>query len=165
MFGNNNWRNGALSILLSLYTILSFATLAKAATNSTNTTTPASGPITVSNTILVFAPDTASGYSATSGLLGYGIPYQLIIVPQAGIVLPVLNSSATVGNYGGIVTMSELSYDYGGTIGWTSALTAAQWQQLYNYQLTFGVRMVRIDVYPQSTFGQSCVSNFQGGEN
>jgi hypothetical protein len=31
----------------------------------------------VQNTILVFARDTASGYSATSGLNGYGIPYQL----------------------------------------------------------------------------------------
>lgn len=32
---------------------------------------------TVKNTILVFARDTASGYSGTSGLAGYGIPYQV----------------------------------------------------------------------------------------
>jgi hypothetical protein len=103
----------------------------------------------------VLAPDAASGYSATSGLQGLSIPYDLRIVPQAGITLPILNSSLTQGNYGGIVTMSELSYDYGGAIGWTSAITADQWSQLYAYQLTFGVRMVRIDAYPQSQFGTS----------
>lgn len=32
---------------------------------------------TVNSTILVFARDTASGYSGTSGLAGYGIPYQV----------------------------------------------------------------------------------------
>ncbi|KAG9996660.1 hypothetical protein KCU78_g17344, partial [Aureobasidium melanogenum] len=71
------------------------------------------GGQTVNNTILVFARDQASSYSATSGLNGYGIPYQLQLVPQAGITLPTLNSSATQGNYGGIIILSEVSYDYG----------------------------------------------------
>ena len=106
---------------------------------------------TVSNTILVFARDSASGYSATSGLNAYGIPYQIVIVPQAGITLPTLNSSNTNGNYGGIIVLSEVAYSY--TTGWGSALTAAQWQQLYNYQTSFGVRMVRLDVFPTSDFG------------
>ena len=106
---------------------------------------------TVSNTILVFARDSASGYSATSGLNAYGIPYQLILVPQAGITLPTLNSSNTNGNYGGIIVLSEVAYSY--PTGWASALTAAQWQQLYSYQTSFGVRMVRLDVYPTSEFG------------
>jgi hypothetical protein len=106
---------------------------------------------TVSNTILVFARDSASGYSATSGLNGYGIPYQLVLVPQAGITLPTLNSSTTNGNYGGIIVLSEVAYSYSN--GWASALTAAQWQQLYSYQTTFGVRMVRLDVFPTSDFG------------
>jgi len=103
---------------------------------------------TVAATILVFARDSVSGYSAFSGLNGYAIPYQLVAVPQAGITLPVLNSSATVGNYGGIVILSEVSYDYGGTTGFQSALTAAQLATLYQYQVTFGVRMVRLDVFP-----------------
>jgi hypothetical protein len=72
----------------------------------------ASAANTVQNTILVFARDTASGYSGTSGLNGYGIPYQLVIVPQAGITLPVLNSTATNGNYGGIIVLSEVAYSY-----------------------------------------------------
>ncbi|QDS77911.1 hypothetical protein FKW77_000823 [Venturia effusa] len=106
---------------------------------------------TVKNTILVLARDTASGYSGTSGLAGYGIPYQLVVVPQAGITLPVLNSTATAGNYGGIIVLSDVAYSY--AAGWSSALTAAQWASLYAYQTSFGVRMVRLDVYPGPDFG------------
>jgi len=106
---------------------------------------------TVNSTILVFARDTASGYSGTSGLAGYGIPYQLVVVPQAGITLPVLNSTATAGNFGGIIILSDVAYSYDS--GWASAITAAQWAQLFAYQTSFGVRMVRLDVYPGSNFG------------
>lgn len=107
--------------------------------------------LSVSNTILVFARDSGSAYSATSGLAGHGIPYQTVIVPQAGVTLPTLNSSLTSGNYGGIIVLSEVSYSYNGS--WASAISATQWQQLYSYQTTFGVRMVRLDVYPGPDFG------------
>jgi hypothetical protein len=107
----------------------------------------------VSGKILVFVKDSASSYSATSGLQGYGIPYDLFIVGQGGISLPVLNSTATHGNYGGIITLSELSYD--GPNGFASALTAAQWQQMYDYQSAFGVRMVRLDAFPSAEFGST----------
>ncbi|CAD0114117.1 unnamed protein product [Aureobasidium uvarum] len=109
------------------------------------------GGQTVANTILVFARDQASSYSATSGLNGYGIPFQLQLVPQAGITLPTLNSSATQGNYGGFIILGEVSYDYGNNT-WASALTAAQFAAIYAYQESFGVRMVRIDVYPGPAF-------------
>ena len=112
--------------------------------------------ITVSNTILVFARDAASGAVASSGLQGYGIPYNIVLVPQAGITLPALNSSATNGLYGGIVFLSEVSYQY--PTGFLSALTTAQWQTLYNYQTSFGVRMVRLDVFPTADFGMSALS-------
>ena len=117
---------------------------------------------TVGATILVFARDAASGYSAFSGLNGYAIPYQLVVVPQAGITLPVLNSSATVGNFGGIVILSEVSYDYGGTTGFQSALTAAQLATLYQYQITFGVRMVRLDVFPSPDSGTTALGGCCG---
>jgi len=81
---------------------------------------------TVNSTALVIARDTVSAYSAYSGLNDHGIPYSLLIVPQAGAPLPVLNDSATAGNYGLIVVLSEVSYDYGGTIGFQSALTTDQ---------------------------------------
>jgi hypothetical protein len=98
--------------------------------------------------------DSYSSYSATSGLNAYGIPYEVYVVPQAGITLPTLNSSLTQGNYGGIIVMDEVSYDYGGTTGWQSAITIDQWNTLYNYQIQFGVRMVRINVYPTTDFGK-----------
>ncbi|KAH8586590.1 hypothetical protein B0O99DRAFT_665688 [Bisporella sp. PMI_857] len=111
--------------------------------------------LTVSSTILVFARDADSAVSGTSGLNAYGIPFQVVIVPQNGITLPTLNSSTTVGNYGGIIVLSEISYEY--STGWASALTDLQWQVMYNYQSNFGVRMVRLDAYPTSDFGVETV--------
>ena len=127
-------------------------------TSAINTTVvPAVAPITGSSTastVLVIARDAASSYSAFSGLNGYGIPYFVLLVPQAGVTLPVLNSTATVGNYGAIVVLSEVSYDYGAAGGgFQSALTAAQWDTIYNYQMAFGVRMVRLDVFPGPSSG------------
>ncbi|KAK3987294.1 hypothetical protein QBC44DRAFT_127769 [Cladorrhinum sp. PSN332] len=107
--------------------------------------------LSVANTILIFARDDGSATSATSGLQGYGIPYQVVIVPQAGITLPSLTSSATAGNYGGIIVLSEVAYSY--TSGWASAITAAQWQTIYDYQTTFGVRLVRLDAFPSTDLG------------
>jgi len=105
----------------------------------------------VKGTILILARDTASAYSATSGLNGYGIRYEVVIVPQEGVTLPALNSSASSGNYGSIVVLSEVSYDYGGNF--RSALTAAQWAQIYQYQVSFGVRLVRLDTFPSTDLG------------
>ena len=63
----------------------------------------------------------------------YGIPYELLLLPNGNIALPSLNSSSEVGNYGGIVVLSELSYSFeesnGGT-SWTSALTFEQWNAI-----------------------------------
>lgn len=106
----------------------------------------------VANTILVFARDSASANVATLGLQGYGIPYQAVLVPQSGAALPALNSSATQGNYGGILVLSEVSYQY--STGFLSALNASQWQTLYDYQTAFGVRMVRLDVFPTPDMGK-----------
>jgi hypothetical protein len=113
------------------------------------------GSATVSSTVLVIARDSTSAInSATLGLQGYGIPYEIVTVPQAGInSLPLLNSSATHGNYGGIVTVSEVGYNYGDQ--YYSALTRRQWNDLYAYQTNFGVRMVRLDVFPTTDFGVS----------
>jgi hypothetical protein len=128
---------------------------------STSTATKAApvaaGSTTVKSTVLVLARDSASAYSAYSGLNGIGISYQLVLVPQAGITLPVLNTSSTLGNYGAIVILSEVSYNYGTSLGFQSALSAAQWASLYQYQLDFGVRMVRLDVFPGPAFGTRVV--------
>lgn len=111
------------------------------------------GSATVSSTVLVIARDATSAENgAAVGLRGYGIPYEVLTVPQEGITsLPVLNSSATYGNYGGIATISEVGYNY--DTSYYSALTSRQWNDLYAYQSAFGVRMVRLDVFPTTDFG------------
>jgi hypothetical protein len=120
---------------------------------------PSSTPIAGGNvlsTVLVIARDTYSADVATSGLNGYGIPFTTLIVPQSGVQLPALNSSSG-GNFGGLVVASEVSYNFGGTTGYQSALTADQWNQLYAYQLQYGVRMVQYDVYPGPNYGATAL--------
>jgi hypothetical protein len=111
------------------------------------------GGATVSSNVLIIARDATSAENgAAAGLRGYGIPYEILTVPQAGVTnLPLLNSSATNANYGGIVIISEVGYNY--DTSYYSALTRKQWNDLYAYQSSFGVRMVRLDVFPTSDFG------------
>lgn len=109
-------------------------------------------------TFLVFARDTASAYSAYSGLNDYGIPYELVIVPATGITLPKLKTSDTMGNYGGFVILSEVSYKNSAG-NWGSAITADQWQAMYDYQTAFGARMVRLDVVPSASSGTRVVGS------
>ncbi|CAO2657843.1 Nn.00g071030.m01.CDS01 [Neocucurbitaria sp. VM-36] len=113
------------------------------------------GSATVSSTVLIFARDSTSAENgAAAGLRGYGIPFEIVTVPQAGLTnLPVLNSSETHGNYGGIVMISEVGYNYDNQ--YYSALTRRQWNDLYAYQTNFGTRMVRLDVFPTADFGVS----------
>tara|TARA_R110002060_G_scaffold21152_4_gene28725 strand:- start:64 stop:531 length:468 start_codon:yes stop_codon:yes gene_type:complete len=108
----------------------------------------------VQSTVLVIAKDATTSYSATSGLTAYGIPYQLLTVPSTGAALPELSTASGDGNFGGIVVLSEVSYEYDGGI-YSSALTTDQWTALFDYQTSFGVRMTRIDVYPEAQFGRS----------
>ncbi len=113
---------------------------------------------TVSNTFLILANDANSAYTCSSGLNGYGIPFQSIVVPQTGFTLPALNSSATHGNFGGIIVYAEVAYNYGNN-NWSSALTTAQWQQLYDYQVQFNVRMAQLSVFPGPNYGASVVNS------
>ena len=115
----------------------------------------------VAANILVIARDAASVGVASSGLNAYGIPFTSLIVPSGGVALPALNGTAG-GNFGGIVVASEVSYDYG-TAGFQSALTTDQWNQLYAYQLEYGVRMVQYDVYPGPNYGSTALGGCCNG--
>jgi hypothetical protein len=98
----------------------------------------------VDSKILIIVRDAYAGQVASSGLNGYGIPFEILTVPQSGIALPTLNTTAG-GNYGGFIVAGQVSYDMGGG-NYQSALTAAQWQLIYDYQVLYGVRMVQYDV-------------------
>ncbi|KAM3424841.1 hypothetical protein BST61_g6820 [Cercospora zeina] len=119
------------------------------------------GGQTVKNTILVLARNSVDAELAYSGLQGYGIPYEVLIVPQTGVSLPPLNSSTIEGNYGGFIMVSELSYQNAAG-NWVSGLTDTQFTTIYNYQKAFGVRMTRLDTYPWSAFGAESLSTSGG---
>jgi hypothetical protein len=108
----------------------------------------------VDSTVLVLVRTADDPYSVISGLQGYGIPYQVVTVPKTGFQLPTLNTSTTQGNYGGIISLSELAYEYDGG-DWSSGMSVDQYNTIYAYQTAFGVRFVRIDAYPQPAFGSS----------
>lgn len=110
-------------------------------------------------TVLVIAADATTAFEATEPLNGYGIPTYTLLVPQAGVALPTLStntSTGSTGNYGAIVIIGQVSYNYN-TTGYQSALTTDQWNALYAYQLTFGVRMVQLNVYPGPAFGATAL--------
>lgn len=92
----------------------------------------------------------------TLGLDGLGIPYEVLTVPKTGAELPTLELDG-YGNYAGLVTLKEVAAEYNETdrTGWVSALTDAQWTTLYDYQVKYGVRMARLDVFPTPQFGVS----------
>lgn len=115
-----------------------------------NVTAPVVQGATVASTILILVRTDDNAYAVTSGLDAYGIPYELVRVPQTGFQLPTLNTTSH-GNYGGIISLNELAYEY--TEGWHSGISADQYNTIYAYQIAFGVRMTRIDAYPQPAFG------------
>lgn len=114
-------------------------------------TAVAQSGIQVNSTVLILARDSFDVASVSPGLDAYAIPWQQYLIPQAGAPLPTLNSSLTQANYGSIILIGSISYDYNGT--YNSALTTAQWNQLYAYQTNFKIRMVRINEYPGPNFG------------
>jgi len=107
---------------------------------------------TVDSTILILVRQGDNPYSVYSGLQGYGIPYEISYVPKTGYQLPTLNTSTSSGKYGGIISLSELAYEYDGGV-WNSGISNDQYNAIYAYQTAFGVRFVRIDAYPQPSFG------------
>ncbi|KAF7545226.1 hypothetical protein G7Z17_g9329 [Cylindrodendrum hubeiense] len=141
------------SAVSSSTTVSSSSTL-----SSTSTSASASASAHAANvdsTILIIAADDYGASTASLGLLAYGIPYENLIVPKAGVALPVLNTSTTAGRYGGIIVISSVAYDYG--TAWNSALTDDQWNALYAYQTDFRIRMVRINDFPGPKFGTAAV--------
>ncbi|KAF3937723.1 hypothetical protein ABW19_dt0202882 [Dactylella cylindrospora] len=113
---------------------------------------------------LILAVDNATAGLTTQPLDGYGMSYDLLIVPKAGIVLPDLNTTSSAGypvcNYNMIIAHSQLSFNYGGddNQNWRSALTPAQWNQIWAYQTLCNVRLIHFNVWPGPDFGVSVAS-------
>ncbi|KAF2728798.1 hypothetical protein EJ04DRAFT_590727 [Polyplosphaeria fusca] len=124
--------------LWTLATILSVAREAQAA-------------VTINSTLLVLSREPNATNSATLLLQGYGIPYQVVDLSLPGAGFPQLNSSSSAGNFGGVVAVS--GRDYAGSDDWKTVLSAKQWQEIYTYQESFGVRLVRLNAWPSSDYG------------
>jgi hypothetical protein len=108
-----------------------------------------SADTSVYQTALILGGDVNETLYVVSTLQSYSSPYQTIIFPKTGGYLPTLeNTTSTTGNYGLIIILEDVSYDYGGTRGWDSALTTDQWDALYAYQTKYGVRMIQLNVSP-----------------
>lgn len=116
---------------------------------------------TVDSTILVLVRQGDNAYGVTSGLTGYGIPFEVSYVPKTGYQLPSLNTSTSQGKYGGIISLSELAFEYDGGV-WGSGISTDQYNTIYAYQTAFGVRFVRIDAYPQPAFGTTTAAQGVG---
>jgi hypothetical protein len=95
--------------------------------------------LSVSSTVLVVAKDNTAANSATSGLKGYGIPYQTFLTSTSSS-LPALNSTADSGKFGAIVILDEVA-------------SAAQLAAIRNYQKQFSVRLVRLNAQPGADSG------------
>jgi len=117
-------------------------------------------------TALVIATDAAAGLEATAFLQGYGQPFTFLPFAQNGTALPALETNDTngnsIGNYGLIVIVGLVTYDYGGNTGWASAITTDQWNTLYAYQTKYNVRMIHLDGFPGS-FPGATVAPGPGG--
>ncbi|KAK0386716.1 hypothetical protein NLU13_6551 [Sarocladium strictum] len=120
-------------------------------------------PSTVESTILVFGDSQYQLDNAISGLDAYGIPSKGIIVPKEGITLPALNSTATDGNYGGIIVMNSVTYEYEGG-NWRSAITQDQWDVIHAYQAAFKVRMVRLGDTPSTSSDTAAAGGSHPGD-
>ena len=137
--------------------IISATVTANAATSVTviSDALPSSGstnPTGIFQTALVVATDSTAAAAAVEILQGYGQPLQLLTIPQNGAPLPPLETNnadgTSVGNYGLIVIVGLCAYDYGGAIGWKSAITTEQFNAIYTYQVKYGVRAIYLDSYP-----------------
>ncbi|KAF2873687.1 putative extracellular serine-rich protein [Massariosphaeria phaeospora] len=107
--------------------------------------------VTVNSTLLVLSREPNATYPGTLVLQGYGIPYQAVDLSLPGAGFPQLNSTPDSGNYGGIIAVSARAYKDGDD--WGKVLTEKQWQELYRYQEAFGVRLVRLNAWPNAEFG------------
>ncbi|KAJ6263087.1 hypothetical protein Dda_1646 [Drechslerella dactyloides] len=133
---------------------------------------PPNGYTLLSN-VLILALNAPTAKLAETPLESYGMSWDTIIVPEAGVDLLVLNATQSDGtiicNYNAIIIPSDLRYTDSDS-GWRSGLSTDQWNALYTYQTMCNVRMVRLNAYPMSSeFGAEslggCCNSGEEGQN
>lgn len=77
-----------------------------------------------------------------------GVPYDVLIAATTPLNAQLLSDGAGAGRYQGIIlTTGNLGFETA-TGEFVSALTAAQWQMLWDYEATFKVRQATLYTYP-----------------
>lgn len=77
-----------------------------------------------------------------------GVPYDVLIAKTTPLNAQLLSDGVGAGRYQGIMlTTGNLGYETA-TGDFVSALSAAQWQMLWDYQATFKVRQATLYTYP-----------------
>ncbi|KAJ3329733.1 hypothetical protein HDU76_007252 [Blyttiomyces sp. JEL0837] len=128
---------------------------------------PVDTPVTVGQKVLVLTKPTEANTS-TIILQAYGIPFDVVEVPMAGLAGNLtLQSNANTGIYNLIVMTSALTYGYNinGQTVYNSALTAAQYAFIYAYQTTFNARLVVLGDFPSPNSGVVALSGTSDNHN
>lgn len=129
-----------------------------AAVASSPTAAISAAPKSVAMKLLVISAEgTAPSYAATTSILDQiGIPYDRIVVKGSNatstqIATGTLSDGLNTGKYQGIILETgDLAYQ--ATPGFfPSAMTAAQWAMLRQYQVDFGVRSATMYTRPAAT--------------
>ena len=107
-------------------------------------------PSTIDMKLLVISADGSepsfAGIKSTLDQLG--VPYDTLIASTTGLDARALSDGLGAGHYQGILLATgNLAY-LSPTAGWTSALTAAEWQALWQYEADFRVRQATLYTYP-----------------
>jgi hypothetical protein len=118
-------------------------------------------PVQLDMRILVLAADgTEADLPAIRQILDYlGTPYDVhIAATTPGTLTADALSTDSHGHYQGVILATgALAYtDPSGA--WTSALSAAEWQNLWAYEAAFGVREVSWYTYPTADYGYGAAS-------
>lgn len=85
-----------------------------------------------------------------------GTPYDVWIARSLGgaALKPRLVRGEQQGSYHAVLlTTGGLAYSTDGGATWTSALSPAQWQELWNYEARFGVRQATLYTFPTADYG------------
>ncbi|KAJ3315536.1 hypothetical protein HDU76_002165 [Blyttiomyces sp. JEL0837] len=155
------------SILGGGTTTTTSATPTSSAPAVVGTPIPVAGGITVDQRVLVLTKPN-EGNVSTIILQAYGIPYDVVEVPIAGISGNLtLQSGTTTGLYNLIVMTSALTYPYvvNGQTQYNSALTKAQMAFIYAYQVAFNARLVNLADFPDPATGVTALGSSGDAQN
>ncbi|KAK6523660.1 hypothetical protein TWF281_001636 [Arthrobotrys megalospora] len=124
----------------------------------------ANAKASVGTKVLILATDD-SGKAAAGTLNGYGIPYDSIVMSDSGYTLPSLTNSDGSCKYGIIVAFRQL-YSSNSKGAWVSFIGSDQWQKIYDYQVSCGVRLIHLGAVPnQWDFACSLISSNDATES